>query len=178
MGQQMTAYWLNPAHPFFLQSSPGSQPHVFIYILSMAFLLQLSSFHRDNMACCCCCCCVASVVSDSQRPRGLQPTRLLCPWNFPGKSTGVGCHCLLLQYGLRSLKYLLSSPSEKFTHLYARTMSSTKLQLIAGILVLFPALMGILPTSPHLSMMPWCFSKMYLNIFDSLPQRWSPVSSP
>ena len=26
---------------------------------------------------------------------GLQPTRLLCPWDFPGKSTGVGCHCLL-----------------------------------------------------------------------------------
>ena len=29
------------------------------------------------------------------RPHGLQPTRLLCPWNFPGKSTGVGCHFLL-----------------------------------------------------------------------------------
>ena len=27
---------------------------------------------------------------------GLQPTRLLRPWAFPGKSTGVGCHCLLL----------------------------------------------------------------------------------
>ena len=27
--------------------------------------------------------------------RGLQPTRLLCPWDFPGESTGVGCHCLL-----------------------------------------------------------------------------------
>ena len=36
-----------------------------------------------------------SVVSDSQRPHGLQPTRLLHPWHFPGKSTGVGCHCLL-----------------------------------------------------------------------------------
>ena len=30
--------------------------------------------------------------------RGLQPTRLLCPWDFPGKSTGVGCHCLLREY--------------------------------------------------------------------------------
>ena len=36
-----------------------------------------------------------SVVSDSSRPHGLQPTRLLHPWDFPGKSTGVGCHCLL-----------------------------------------------------------------------------------
>ena len=36
-----------------------------------------------------------SVVSDSSRPHGLQPTRLLHPWDFPGKSTGVGCHHLL-----------------------------------------------------------------------------------
>ena len=36
-----------------------------------------------------------SVVSDSLWPRGLQPTRLLHPWDFPGKSTGVGCHFLL-----------------------------------------------------------------------------------
>ena len=36
-----------------------------------------------------------SVVSDSSRSHGLQPTRLLHPWDFPGKSTGVGCHSLL-----------------------------------------------------------------------------------
>ena len=36
-----------------------------------------------------------SVVSDSSPPHGLQPTRLLRPWDFPGKSTGVGCHCPL-----------------------------------------------------------------------------------
>ena len=36
-----------------------------------------------------------SVMSDSSRPHGLQPTRLLHPWDFPGKSTGMGCHCLL-----------------------------------------------------------------------------------
>ena len=34
-------------------------------------------------------------MSNSSRPHGLQPTRLLCPWDFPGKRTGVGCHCLL-----------------------------------------------------------------------------------
>ena len=28
-------------------------------------------------------------------PHGLQPARLLCPWDFPGKNTGVGCHFLL-----------------------------------------------------------------------------------
>ena len=36
-----------------------------------------------------------SVMSDSSWPHGPQPTRLLCRWDFPGKSTGVGCHCLL-----------------------------------------------------------------------------------
>ena len=36
-----------------------------------------------------------SVVSDSLRPRGLQPTGVLCPWNSLGKNTGVGCHSLL-----------------------------------------------------------------------------------
>ena len=36
-----------------------------------------------------------SVVPDSQWPNGLQPTRLLRPWDFPGKSTKVRCHCLL-----------------------------------------------------------------------------------
>ena len=37
-----------------------------------------------------------SVMSDSSRPHGLQPPRLLHPWDFLGKSTGVGRHCLLL----------------------------------------------------------------------------------
>ena len=34
-------------------------------------------------------------MSDSLRPHGLQPTRVLCPWDSPGKNTGVGCHFLL-----------------------------------------------------------------------------------
>ena len=34
-------------------------------------------------------------MSDSVRPHGLQATRLLQPWDSPGKSTGVGCECLL-----------------------------------------------------------------------------------
>ena len=42
-----------------------------------AALLQSCPTHSDAMDC--------------------KPTRLLCPWDFPGKSTGVGCH-FLLQY--------------------------------------------------------------------------------
>ena len=40
-------------------------------------------------------CSVASVVCDSVRPRGREPSRHLCPWDSPGNSTGVGCHALL-----------------------------------------------------------------------------------
>ena len=43
----------------------------------------------------CCCRQVASVVSDSVQPHGLQLTRLLRPWDSPGKNPGVGCHFLL-----------------------------------------------------------------------------------
>ena len=40
-------------------------------------------------------CYVALVVSDSLPPRGLEPASLLCPWDSPGRNTGVGCHALL-----------------------------------------------------------------------------------
>ena len=81
------------------------------------------------------CVCVCSVVSNSLKPHGLQPTRSLCPWNFPGKNTGVGCHFLLqrifLTQGLNPcplclLHWQLDSlpleppwkPTEFFTSLY------------------------------------------------------------
>ena len=35
------------------------------------------------------------VVSDFLQLHGLKPTRVLCPWNSPGKNTGVGSHSLL-----------------------------------------------------------------------------------
>ena len=37
-------------------------------------------------------------MSNSLWPHGLQPARLLCPWDFPGKNSGVGCH---FQYSSR-----------------------------------------------------------------------------
>ena len=70
-------------------------------------------------------CCVLShsVMSDSLQTFGLQPTRLLCPWDFPGKSTGAGCHfllqgifltqwstpCLLCLRSCREILYLLGN---------------------------------------------------------------------
>ena len=47
-----------------------------------------------------------SVVPDSQPPHGLQPTRLLRPWDFPGKSTGVGS----LGYSVYSLSETTFEP--------------------------------------------------------------------
>ena len=42
-----------------------------------------------------CVCVSLSVMSNSLRPHGLYPSRLLCSWDSPGKNTGVGCHSLL-----------------------------------------------------------------------------------
>ena len=36
-----------------------------------------------------------SVLSDSLQPQGLQPARLLCPWESPGENTGVGSRSFL-----------------------------------------------------------------------------------
>ena len=41
------------------------------------------------------CCLVSKPCLTLCNLVALQPTRLLCPWNSPGKSTGVGCHFLL-----------------------------------------------------------------------------------
>ena len=41
------------------------------------------------------CSSVTNLCLTLLRPHGLQSSRLLCPWNFLGKNTGVGCHFLL-----------------------------------------------------------------------------------
>ena len=43
-----------------------------------------------------------SIVSDSVRPHRQQPNWLLCPWDSPGKNTGVGCHFLLQRMKVKS----------------------------------------------------------------------------
>ena len=60
---------------------------------------QLAGVCVGVWVCVCVCVCAraraCSVVYDSLRPCGLQPTTLLCPWDFPAENTGVGCHFLL-----------------------------------------------------------------------------------
>ena len=64
-----------------------------------------------------------SVVSDSLRPHGLQPTRLLRPWDFPGKSTGVGCHCLLWKAAYMQTKKQNSNSVNSSQNFLMMTMS-------------------------------------------------------
>ena len=47
-------------------------------------------------------------------PHGQQPTRLLCPWDFPGKSTGMGYHCLLRMDLSRTIKKTESQRIDAF----------------------------------------------------------------
>ena len=79
-----------------------------------------------------------SVVSDSSRPHGLQPTRPLHPWDLPGKGTGVGCHCLLRilkeinpKYSLEGM--ILKLKLQNLGHLVWRTDSLEKTLMLAKI---------------------------------------------
>ena len=72
-------------------------------------------------------------MSDSQQPHGLQPTRLLCPWDFPGKSTGVGqakANRVLPRECTGHTKYPLPTTQEKnYTQLLSLRSSTCKPQL-------------------------------------------------
>ena len=48
-------------------------------------------FHKDYVYMC----AHAQSCLTLLQPHGLQPTSFPCPWDFPGKNTGVGCHFLL-----------------------------------------------------------------------------------
>ena len=71
-----------------------------------------------------------SDVSDSLRPHGLQPARLLCPWDFPGKNTGVGCHSHLQEIfpiqgsnlSLLHCRQILHHLNHQGSPMYARNM--------------------------------------------------------
>ena len=48
-------------------------------------------------------------MSDSVQPHRWQPTRLPHPWDFPGKNTGVGFHCLLQCMKVKSEREVVQS---------------------------------------------------------------------
>ena len=59
-------------------------------VLSFPFNIMLWRFMLVHMRLC------AQLLSRVQLlwPHGLEPASLLCPWDLPGKNTGVGCHFL------------------------------------------------------------------------------------
>ena len=76
-------------------SPPGSPIPGILQARTLEWVAISFSMHESE---------VASAMSDYVRPHRQQPTRLIHPWDLPGKSTGVGCLCLLqLEYQFSSV---------------------------------------------------------------------------
>ena len=85
-------------------SLPVSTCQPFVGVLMLKLSYPRARVCRTKMGCWVLCPCPEdsewvsdshSIASDSLRPHGPWPIRLLCPWDSPGKNTGLGCHFLL-----------------------------------------------------------------------------------
>ena len=74
-------------------------------------------------------------MSDSFWSYGLQHAKLLCPWDFPGKNTGVGCQALLqgmfLTQGSKPRSPVSRTAGRLYTH-WATWEASTPVMSIWG----------------------------------------------
>ena len=70
-------------------------------------------------------------MSDSVWPHRQQPIRLLLPWDFPGKSTGMGCHCLL-----QEMTWALYKTSSHHSFIYCVFHVSLLLNILGYITVI------------------------------------------
>ena len=76
-------------------------------------------------------------MSDSVQPHRQQPSSLLCPWDSPGKNTGVGCHFLLQCMKVKSeseVAQLCLTPSDPII------ISQLQMDYISVITHLWPAI--------------------------------------
>ena len=76
-------------------------------------------------------------MSDSVQPHRQQPSSLLCPWDSPGKNTGVGCHFLLQCMKVKSeseVAQLCLTPSDPII------ISQLQMDYISVITHLWPAM--------------------------------------
>ena len=87
-GFARTVEWWAKGRAWSWSSPPCPEGPPAVVVLPSPHILHLFGFSTTLLFSC-------SVVSDSVRPHRWQPTRLLPPWDFPGKNTGVGCHFLL-----------------------------------------------------------------------------------
>ena len=120
-------------------------------------------------------------MSYSLWPHGLQPTRLLRPWEFPGKSTGVGCHCLLGGWRELYLLFLsewstnISDKSSMDLHKFLPTSPFPFLQMdpppnkmfkpeaceFFGFFLIPPTSSLVLPIHHHALVIPLHFSRIW-----------------
>ena len=96
-----------------------------------------------------------SVVSDSLQLHGIQSTRLLCPWNSPGKNTGVGCHSLL-----PGVKGHFKSSQTSLEHL--------KCNIAVLEPLLNPSINSNLFLSPSFHSSQWCWHKFCQSYFKNM----------
>ena len=73
-----------------LPNPPPPNPHTHTKVLKIMPLVCPFTFYQLRFSSVSC-----SVMSNSVQPHGLWPARLLCPWNSPGKNTGMGSQSLL-----------------------------------------------------------------------------------
>ena len=66
----------------------GRFPHFLLdlWVVCVALIFNIKIVNSSAKSCQSC---------STLRSHGLKPTRLLCPWDSPGKNTGVDCHPLL-----------------------------------------------------------------------------------
>ena len=126
------------------------------------------------------------------QPHRQQPTRLLRPWDFPGKSTGVGCHCLLRGKTLGN-PFSPLPQSGSFLHGQRRMISLFHLFILflifwlcpmaCGILVPRPGIKPVLPVLAVWPLNPWTtrdVPHLFLSSFDvnelllPLNRLWEP----
>ena len=85
---KMFTFLLNQLKSLFQKSSLALYFKIII-------LFHCFDFFSESQLCMCVWVLSHSVLSDSLWSHGLQPVRLLCLWDSPGKNAGVGCHFLL-----------------------------------------------------------------------------------
>ena len=101
---------------------------VCVCVRARAHECRCECMHVFGIVCVCVCAhtqvcmhaCACAQLCPPLRPHGLQPTRLLCPWDSPSKNTGGGCHFLLqgifpTQRSNRRFLCLLQLAGEFFT---------------------------------------------------------------
>ena len=88
MGFSRQEYWSGLPCP-----SPGELPNPGMEPASLMASVLAGRLLTTSATCCFC--CLVAKSYPTLRPYGLQPARLLCPWDSPDKNTGMGCHALL-----------------------------------------------------------------------------------